>query len=182
MLDVRSESDMQEMAKRVLDEFGRIDILVAAAGIGGSLASAKRLPYAVVQMPLKEWDEVIDTNLKGIFLSNRAVLGAMMKQRKGNIINVSSSRGATGGQPFAAAYSASKYGVVGISETLAEEVQPFNIRVQVVMPDATDTPLLHGRKNLASRGIMKPSTVANFIVRMLTLPDEAYLVNPIITL
>ncbi len=179
-LDVRRQSDMEEMVRRVTNEFGRIDILVAAAGIGGSTATERRLPYAVVQLPAEEWDEVIDTNLKGIFLSNRAVLPAMMAQRKGDIINVSSSRGATRGLPYAAAYSASKHGVMGLSETLAKEIRPYNIRVQVILPDATDTPLLYGRRNLARHGLLKPETVAQFILLMLALPHDTVLLNPLI--
>ncbi len=179
-LDVRSESDMIEMAQTTMDKFGRIDILVAAAGTGGSTAMARRLPYAIVQMPVEEWDEVIDTNLKGIFLSNRAVLPAMMWQRRGNIINISSSRGATYGIPYSAAYSASKHGVMGLSEALAEETRSYGIKVHVVLPDVTDTPLMNITGNIAPYGLLKPESVANFILHIIVLPFDTILTHPLI--
>jgi Short-chain alcohol dehydrogenase of unknown specificity len=179
-LDVRKESDMNEMVLQVMENFGRIDILVASAGSGGSLATARRLPYAVVQLPTEEWDEIIDTNLKGIFLSNRAVLPIMMKQMEGDIINVSSSRGATYGLPYAAAYSASKHGVMGLSEALSEEVHAYGIRVQVILPDVTDTPMLHATESLAPQGLLKTEMVADIIFRMLTLPGDTVMEYPLI--
>lgn len=179
-LDVRSPSDMDKMVGKVMERFGRIDILVAAAGSGGSSAMARGLPYAVVQLPTEEWDEVIDTNLKGMFLSNRAVLPVMMSQGKGNIINMSSSRGATRGLPYAAAYSASKHGVIGLSEALAEEVRSYGIRVQVLLPDVTETPMMLVTGNLAPYGLLKPETVAHFIICMLALPPDAVLSYPLI--
>ncbi len=179
-LDVRKESDMNKMVEQTIEKFGRVDILVAAAGSGGSIATTRKFPYAVVQLPTEEWDEVIDTNLKGIFLSNRAVLQVMMKRRKGDIINISSSRGATLGLPYAAAYSASKHGVMGLSEALAEEVRSYGIRVQVLLPDVTDTPMLHVTGKLAPYGLLKPETVANTIICMLTLPGDTVLTDPLV--
>jgi NAD(P)-dependent dehydrogenase (short-subunit alcohol dehydrogenase family) len=180
-LDVRKEADMNEMVLKTVNTYGRVDILVAAAGTGGSRATMRGVPYAVVQLPTDEWDEVIDTNLKGIFLSNRAVLPVMMKQGLGDIVNISSSRGATLGNPFAAAYSASKHGVMGLSEALAEEVRSYGIRVQVLLPDVTDTPMLHLKGNLAPYGLLKPEMVANLIIYLLTLPDDTILDAPLMT-
>ena len=180
-LDVRKESDMNKMVEKTIDKFGRVDILIAAAGSGGSRAVERGLPFAVVQLPTEEWDEVIDTNLKGIFLSNRAVLPFMMKQRKGDIINISSSRGAILGLPYAAAYSASKHGVMGLSEALADEVRPYGIRVQVLLPDVTDTPMLHVTRNLAPHGLLNPERVAKSILYMLSLPHDTVLINPLVT-
>lgn len=179
-LDVRKECDMNEMVAKTLKTYGRVDILVAAAGSGGSRAAVRGLPYAVVQLPTDEWDEVIDTNLKGVFLSNRAVLPVMIRQREGDIVNISSSRGATLGLPYAAAYSASKHGVMGLSEALAEEVRPYGIRVQVLLPDVTDTPMLHVTGNLAPHGLLEPKVVANLVIHMLTLPGDAVLKGPLI--
>lgn len=93
--DVRNEVEIDRAAGEVLDRFGRIDIHIASAGRGGN-QGARRLPYAVVQMPTEEWDDVIDTNLKGVFLSNRAVIPTMIQQGSGTILNISSSRGARG--------------------------------------------------------------------------------------
>jgi NAD(P)-dependent dehydrogenase (short-subunit alcohol dehydrogenase family) len=124
---------------------------------------------------------MIDTNLKGVFLSNRAVLGPMIARRRGQIINISSARGAVSGQPYGAAYCASKFGLMGLTEALAEEVRGAGIRVQTLLPDAVDTPLLDGTALAAGPGDALPaSTVAGFIITMLTLPDDTILVNPLI--
>lgn len=181
-LDVRSEGDMEAMARKTVDRFGRIDILVTCAGLGRpSQAGQGGIPYPVAQLPVAAWDEMIDTNLKGIFLSNRAVLETMMARRRGQIINISSARGAVSGQPYAAAYCASKFGLMGLTEALAEEVRAYGIRVQTLLPDAVHTPLLSGTALAPGPGDALPaSTVADFIVMMLTLPEDTILINPLI--
>jgi NAD(P)-dependent dehydrogenase (short-subunit alcohol dehydrogenase family) len=181
-LDVRSENDMEAMARKTIDRFGRIDILVTCAGLGRpSQAGQGGIPFPVAQLPVEAWDEMIDTNLKGIFLSNRAVLETMMARRRGQIINISSARGAVSGQPYAAAYCASKFGLMGLTEALAEEVRAYGIRVQTLLPDAVHTPLLSGTTLAPGPGDALPApTVADFIVTMLTLPEDTILVNPLI--
>jgi len=131
-LDVRSEQDMNEMVRKTLDQSGRIDILVACAGIGKRQGSGGSVPRPLSHLPIEDWDAILDTNLKGVFLSNRAVLSVMIKQRRGQIVNISSSPGGIFGQPFSAAYCASKFGVTGLSEALAAEVRRYGIRVHVV--------------------------------------------------
>ena len=91
------------------------------------------------RLPVAEWDLVVETNLRGVFLSNQAVLPAMLAQRRGVIVNLSSTSGKRG-LADDAAYCASKFGVIGFSESLAEEVGPRGIRVQVVLPGPVDTP------------------------------------------
>jgi 3-oxoacyl-[acyl-carrier protein] reductase len=176
-LDVRRESDMKEMASRTRDHFGRIDILVAAAGIlrarGGSLRT-------VQQMSAEEWEEVIDTNLTGVFLSNRAVIPTMIQQRSGNIVNLSSTSGRKG-LAFDSAYCASKFGVIGLSEALAEELRQYGIRVQVLLPGAIDTGMWDQNGPIpAPKDILPPERVADAIVRLLTLPEDAILETAII--
>ncbi|OGP84743.1 MAG: hypothetical protein A2Y95_03745 [Deltaproteobacteria bacterium RBG_13_65_10] len=177
-LDVRRGEDMTEMACRTLDAFGGIDILVASAGIslGTSSLSGRA---AVVDLPVAAWDEIIETNLKGMFLCNRAVLPAMTARRRGEIVNVSSSLGTTAGWAYASAYCASKFGVMGLSEALAEEARSFGIRVQVLVPDAVDTPMLK-RSHLAIFTALTPEEVARLIVRMVCAPEDLTLVDPLI--
>ena len=181
VLDVRVEKDMNEMVHRTLERFGRVDIMVASAGIGRGTSSGRLLPYSVATMPTQEWHEVLDTNLKGVFLSNRAVLRTMIKQRKGSIINVSSARGGRFGSPYASAYCASKFGVVGLSESLAEEVRPFGIKVHVLLPDATHTPIL-GEGAAAQRfgRSMPPERIADLILHILLQPEDTVMVKPLI--
>jgi 3-oxoacyl-[acyl-carrier protein] reductase len=178
-LDVTSESDMDEMRRRTLARFGRIDILVAAAGVQRA-PGPRRLPHAVAAMPVEEWDAVIDTNLKGVFLSNRAVLPAMLEQRRGWIVNIASARGALYGNPYAAAYCASKFGVIGLSESLAQEVSAAGVKVTAVLPDVVDTPILGqlGRSRLGAS--IPPARVADFVVDLVTLPDDVVLPDPLI--
>lgn len=177
-LDVRSEADMEEMAQRTLEEFGRIDILVNSAGILRAASAGVRMAS---QLSLGEWAEVIDTNLRGTFLSNRAVLPAMLEQRSGNIVNLSSIAGRAG-MAFDTPYSASKFGVVGLSEALAQEVRSEGVRVQVLLPGPFETELLNRRwpGATAKPGAFPPaSRVADMIVHLVTLPADTRLVTPV---
>jgi NAD(P)-dependent dehydrogenase (short-subunit alcohol dehydrogenase family) len=179
-LDIRDEGAMQHMADTVIRKFGRIDILVAAAGVGGPTGVAGRLPKAVVQLAEQEWDEVIHTNVRGTFLSNRAVLPNMIQRRTGNIVNVASSRGARMGLPLASAYCASKHAMIGLTEALAQEVAAYGIRVDAILPDGTDTPLMTGAHHLCPNGLLPAETVADLIVRMIELPNDTRLMAPMI--
>jgi 3-oxoacyl-[acyl-carrier protein] reductase len=139
------------------------------------------VPYPVAQMPTGEWEAVIDTNLKGTFLSNRAVLRPMIRQRSGTIVNISSSPGGYQGQAFASAYCASKFGVAALSAALAEEVTGFGVRIQVLFPDAIDTPLLEKTTLSARLGTpLPPARVADLIVYMIALPEDTALLDPVI--
>jgi NAD(P)-dependent dehydrogenase (short-subunit alcohol dehydrogenase family) len=182
LLNVRSEVDMRRMADETMERFGRVDLLVAAAGVTRDPKASHLLPYPVAQTPTAEWDAVVETNLRGTFLSNRAVLPAMMQQRSGTIINVGSSEGGYRGQPFAAAYCASKFGVRGLSQALAEEVACYGIRVAVISPDAIDTPMLD-RSTVANRlgDPLPPRRVADLVMIMWTLPSDVSLVEPVLT-
>jgi NAD(P)-dependent dehydrogenase (short-subunit alcohol dehydrogenase family) len=173
--DVRREDDMERAVRETLDAFGRLDVLIASAGRG-----ATRGPRAVVQMPADEWDEIIDTNLKGVFLSNRAVLPAMIRQRSGTILNVSSARGATGATPYAAAYAASKHGLMGLTAALAEEMRAYNVRVMALLPDATDTPLIARAHATAPRGKMTPEAVAGLMLEMILEPHDMLWRDPLL--
>lgn len=176
-LNVCSESDMAQMASQTLERFGRIDNLIASAGIlrpGGVLKT-------VLDTLLEEWEAVIQTNLTGTFLSNRAVLPSMISQKQGDIINISSVSGREG-RAFDAAYCASKFGIIGLSESLAQEVSSYGVRVQTLLPDAVDTPLWeqNGPKALQSPLALPPERIAEFILYLLILPRDTFLLNPVI--
>ena len=175
--DVTSEADMAQMAALTLERRGRIDALVAAAGIlrtGGQ-------PRPVADTSFEEWRRIIDVNLTGTFLANRAVLAAMLAQRQGDIVNISSVSGRQG-RAFDGPYAASKFGIIGLSESLAEEVQRDGVRVQTVLPDAVDTGLWDqsGTAALKPRAMLQADHVAAFILYLLTLPRDAYLLNSVI--
>ncbi len=177
--DVTDEAAVYRMAEEVLSRFGRIDALVASAGVGKSPSSKSVFPVETARLPLKEWEDVIRVNLTGVFLSNRAVLPAMKKQRSGTIVNISSHPAGIKGQPYAPAYSASKFGVVGFTEALCEEVRPHGIKVHVVLPGLTDTPMTSGTALGARMGkALSPGTVADLIVYLLSLPEDTLIVKP----
>ena len=128
--DVANEAAVQEMVQKTADAFGRIDILVNNAGItrDGLLARMKE----------EDWDAVLSTNLKGVFLTTKAVAKLMMKQRAGRIVNMASVVGVTGnaGQ---ANYSAAKAGVIGFTKTIAKELASRGVTANAVAPGFIDT-------------------------------------------
>lgn len=175
--DVTSEADMARMATATLERHGRIDGLVAAAGIlrlGGQ-------PRPLVDTGFDEWRRIIDVNLTGTFLANRAVLPAMLAQKQGDIVNISSTSGRQG-RAFDGPYAASKFGIVGLSESLAEEVQRQGVRVQTLLPDAVDTGLWtqSGTAALKPPALLSPAQVADVILYMLALPRDTYLLNSVV--
>jgi 3-oxoacyl-[acyl-carrier protein] reductase len=175
VLDLRRDRDAKEMARRTLDRFGRIDILVAAAGI---LRGRKGRLKTLYEMSVEEWDEVLDTNLKGVFLTNRAVLPVMLRQQRGQIVNVSSTSGQMG-LAYDSAYCASKFAVIGFSEALAEEVRAFGVRVQVVLPGAVDTAMWDQNGPVPRPPHRLPvARVADLIVHIIRLPSDVVLVGP----
>jgi NAD(P)-dependent dehydrogenase (short-subunit alcohol dehydrogenase family) len=176
-LDVGKEADMETMVSNTLQRFGRIDNLVACAGI---LRAAGTSPKPLYELDPAEWDQVIDVNLTGTFLSNRAVLPYMLQKRTGNIINVSSTSGRQG-RAFDSAYCASKFGIIGLSEALADEVRNQGVRVQVILPDAVETALWdqNGPIPMPSNAL-PPERIADFILFMLTLPEDTILGSPVI--
>ncbi|MCA3593592.1 MAG: SDR family oxidoreductase [Methylobacterium sp.] len=131
--DVSAETAVSQHADAVLERFGRIDILLAAAGF----STGTSVPDTV----LDAWHAVIGTNLTGTFLWCRAVLGPMRAQRAGSIILVGSQLAFAGGRANAA-YLASKGAIVSLAQTMAVDHAAEGIRVNVLVPGAIDTPLL----------------------------------------
>ncbi len=129
-MDVRKKRDTDRMVRQTLKRFDRIDVLVNNAGMG--------IWAKVEQTSEQDFDEMVQTNLKGVFLCTKAVLPTMIKQKYGVIINVSS---VAGRRPIdnMAVYCATKYALDGFSFTLAREVKEHNIRVGVVYPGMVDT-------------------------------------------
>lgn len=131
--DVSAETAVARHADAVLERFGKIDILLAAAGF----STGTSVPDTV----LDDWNAVIGTNLTGTFLWCRAVLGPMRAQRSGSIILVGSQLAFAGGRANAA-YLASKGAIVSLAQTMAVDHAAEGIRVNVLVPGAIDTPLL----------------------------------------
>lgn len=132
-LDVTDAAAVAEAAAATAAALGRIDILVASAGITGPNAP-------VASYPVDAWRRVIEVNLTGVFLTNRAVVPIMQRNDYGRIVNIASVAGKEG-NPNAAAYSASKAGVIGLTKSLGKELAGTGIRVNCVAPAAVKTAL-----------------------------------------
>ena len=129
-VDVASQEDVQNFFKKVIEESGRVDVLVNNAGI--------TIDTLLVRMKEKDWDRVLAINLKGAFHCVQAVAKVMMKQRAGRIINMASVVGMIG-NPGQANYVASKAGLIGLTKTAAKELAPRGITVNAVAPGFIDT-------------------------------------------
>jgi NAD(P)-dependent dehydrogenase (short-subunit alcohol dehydrogenase family) len=132
-LDVRDRPAVQAMARRVRDEWGRIDSLVACAGV------LRNVP--VLDLSEEEWDRHLDIHAKGTFLCCQAVLPTMIEQRYGRIVTTVSGL-ARAGVPGTAAYAAGKGAIISFTLVLAREVERYEITVNAFGPGPTDTPLL----------------------------------------
>ncbi len=161
--DVSSADEVNEMVKQTLDTFGKIDILVNNAGITRD--------NLLMRMKEEEWDEVINTNLKGVFNCIKAVTRPMMKQRSGRIINVASVV-AVLGNPGQANYVAAKAGVIGMTKSVARELASRGITVNAVAPGFIDTDMTKELQENAKEQLMaqiplgrlgKPEDVAGVI-------------------
>jgi len=165
--DVRQEPAVAALVSRALAEGGRIDCLVTAAGLAafGPVADAKTA----------DWDQLMAVNLRGAFLCCRAVLPAMTAQRRGTIINIGSvvtSRTL----PGSGAYTAAKYGLLGFSRVLAEEMRAHGVRVGVLSAGATDTSLWDAVPQPPDRALMlKPEQIAEVALLMAALAPGATL-------
>jgi NAD(P)-dependent dehydrogenase (short-subunit alcohol dehydrogenase family) len=148
LADVRSVSQVAAVVARAVAEFGRIDVLVNNAGAPGSLDRA-----VVVDLSEDAWDTVLDTNLKGTFLCSQAVARTMLERGvRGRIISMSSQWGKKGGARRAA-YCASKFGIIGFTQSLAQELAPAGITVNAICPSAVET------ERLDHLGLQRDGTV-----------------------
>lgn len=160
-MDVSKAEVVYKVMAEIQEKLGGIDILINNAGI-----IKDSLVYSMNEM---EWDQVLRTNLYGTYYTIKSVLYNMIKQREGNIINIASISGLTGilGQ---ANYCASKFGVIGLTKTLAKELGKKNIRVNAVAPGYVDTDMIKGVKNINGK-ITSPKDIA-YVVKFLASKES----------
>src|SRR3989338_3357892 len=153
VLDVRDASKVDQFADNILDKYKRLDILVNNAGVTRD--------GLFVRMDESDWDEVLDTNLKGTFLCMRAVSKVMMKQRSGRIINMASVIGLIGnaGQ---ANYAASKAGIIALTKSVAKELGSRNVLVNAIAPGFIDTEMTQNLSDDVKKSILGTIPVGYF--------------------
>ncbi|MFE8699042.1 3-oxoacyl-[acyl-carrier-protein] reductase [Cytobacillus sp. FJAT-54145] len=172
--DVSNAEAVSEMVKQTIENFGSLDILVNNAGITKD--------NLLMRMKEEEWDDVININLKGVFLCTKAVTRQMMKQRSGRIINISSIVGVSG-NPGQANYVAAKSGVIGLTKTTAKELSSRGITVNAVAPGFITTDMTDKLTDEIKAEMLKqiplakfgePKDIANVVV-FLASEDSRYM-------
>jgi 3-oxoacyl-[acyl-carrier protein] reductase len=178
-VDVRDFEGTKALVERVKSEFGRIDLLVNNAGITRD--------RSLLMMAREDWSDVIDTDLTGVYNTTRACISLFLRQRSGSIVNISSVSGI---HPLAGQtnYAAAKAGVIGFTKSLAKEVGPYSIRVNVVAPGFVDTDMTAklGEKYrqkllqiIPSKRFGKPEEVAKVVVFLLS-NESQYITGQVI--
>jgi 3-oxoacyl-[acyl-carrier protein] reductase len=163
--DVSSLESVEAAAKQIESSFERLDILVNNAGIGG-------FGGPLHQLPPDAWDKILNTNLRGVYYAIRALAPMMIRARSGHIINISSIAGKNA-LPNGAAYAASKWGLNGLTYSVAEELRVHNIRVSVICPGSTNTELSpHQGKD--PNKMLQPEDVAHAVEMLVTQAPQSF--------
>ena len=163
--DVTDLSSVEAAAQHIDKTHGRADILVNNAGIGG-------FGGPLHEMPPESWDAVLNTNVRGVYYCIRSFAPMMIRAKNEHIINISSLAGKNP-LPNGAAYAASKWGLNGLSYSVAEELRAHNIRVSVICPGSVDTELSpHAGKD--SRKMLQPEDVAHVIAMLVTQAPQSF--------
>jgi 3-oxoacyl-[acyl-carrier protein] reductase len=163
--DVTVLHQLEYAAARVESTFGRVDILINNAGVGG-------FTEPLHQLPPDDWDRILNTNLRGVYYAIHAFAPMMIRAYTGHIINISSLAGKNP-VPRGAAYAASKWGLNGLSYSVAEELRGHNIRVSVVCPGSVDTELSpHTGKD--PNKMLRATDIAHAVAMLVTQAQQSF--------
>ncbi|MBM7603112.1 3-oxoacyl-[acyl-carrier protein] reductase [Metabacillus crassostreae] len=166
--DVSSMDAVNAAVEKMTKSLGPTDILINNAGIGKF--------GKFLELDPQEWKNIIDVNLMGVYYVTRAVLPQLIEKNGGDIINISSTAGQKGA-PVTSAYSASKFGVLGLTESLALEVRKHNIRVTALTPSTVATELAY-KENLTDGNpdkVMQPEDLAEIMISQLKLHPRIFI-------
>ena len=159
--DLTMDEDIQRLVEESQAKWGAVDILINNAGWG------KRAP--VVGALLSDWDQTFRLNLRAPMVLAKALLPNMIAKREGAVINIGSVSGKTG-EANGAAYSASKFGLIGFTQSLYEEVREHSIKVAVILPGFVDTPLIPPNRQLDRSKMIQADDIAQTVLFVLTSP------------
>ncbi len=164
-VDVTKPDQIQETYEKIESDHGPIEVLINNAGIYQGIEFARQDVNTISQ--------IIDTNLKGTLFCTRLLLPYLIGRKRGRIINISSVSGIHG-IPMEVAYGASKHGIIGMADALAQEVKPHGILISTICPGAVDTPLWYGDSPYHGniKEIMKPEEVADCVLYILKRSDQ----------
>ncbi len=165
--DVTDLVSVSTLSDQVRKTYGRVDILVNNAGIYGPSG-------ALHDLPPEDWDTVLNTNLRGVYYLSRAIVPLMISTGAGHIVNISSLAGKNP-LPNGAAYSASKWGLNGLSYSMAEELRSHNIRVSVVCPGSVHTDFGRQRSGKDAGRMLKPQDVAHVVAMLVTQAPQSFI-------
>jgi len=163
--DARSQEDSEDLIRTTVDRFGGLDLLVNNAGVG--------IFSPVQEMSLEDWHTQIDTNLNGVFYMSRAAVPHLEKSSDAWIINIGSLAGRN---TFAggAAYNASKFGLLGMTEAMMLDLRYEGIRVSIIMPGSVDTSFGQGPPGQKSGWALTSEDVATAVLNLLRYPENAH--------
>jgi NAD(P)-dependent dehydrogenase (short-subunit alcohol dehydrogenase family) len=165
--DLTDLASVDALGQRLRRDYGRVDILVNNAGIGGPSGPLHELTPA-------DWDAIFHTNLRGVYYMLRAIVPLMIEAGSGHIINISSLAGKNP-LPRGAAYSASKWGLNGLSYSVAEELRGHNIRVSVICPGSVDTGFGPRRTGKENSKMLQPGDVAHAVAMLVTQEPQSFI-------
>jgi len=162
--DLAVDKEMERLVQQTLKEWGSVDVLINNAGLG------KVAP--LVKAKVSDWDETFRVNLRAPMFLSKLVLPTMMERGEGSIINISSVSGKSG-QANGSAYSASKFGLIGFTQSLYEEVREYGIRVSAICPGFVDTALIPQMRRMDRSKMIRPEDIAQTVLFVLTSPPTA---------
>ncbi len=174
--DVGDEESVTALAGQVKERHGQVDVLINNAGLG--------YRGAIDEMPTSRFDEMMRTNVRGAYICTKHIVPLMKERQRGHIVNISSGAGKNGIAGLAG-YCASKFALMGLSESLALELKPFNIRVSVICPGSTNTDfhlVMNGAYSSeeARQTMIQPEDIAGTVLHIVTA-QEGYWIYEVTT-